>query len=131
MVNFPLKCGSETILTAEDNEDIRFLTKNILEEYGYYVIEAVDGEDAVKKYIENKDRIQLVMMDVIMPKKSGKEAVDLIRDITPGVRVLYSSGYTADIIDIKNIREEGADFISKPVTPRNLLLKIREVLDRT
>jgi|SRR5271157_4318826 len=131
MVNFPLKCGSETILTAEDNEDVRFLTKNILEEYGYYVIEAVDGEDAVKKYIENKDRIQLVMMDVIMPKKSGKEAVDLIRDITPGVRVLYSSGYTADIIDIKNIREEGADFISKPVTPRNLLLKIREVLDRT
>ncbi len=93
--------NAETILIAEDNEEVRVLTKNVLEEYGYRVIEAVDGEDAVNKFIDDKDRIRLVMIDVIMPKKSGKEAVNEIRKAKPDVKVLFASGYTADIINSK------------------------------
>jgi two-component system NtrC family sensor kinase len=126
----PPRGNAETILIAEDNEEVRVLTKNVLEEYGYRVIEAVDGEDAVTKFIDNKDMIRLVMIDVIMPKKSGKEAVNEIKKTKPDVKVLFASGYTVDIINKKGILEEGIDFISKPVTPRDLLVKIRQVLDK-
>jgi len=122
--------GTETILIAEDNEEVRVLMKNVLEEYGYSVIEAVDGEDAVNKFVADKDRIKLVAMDVIMPKKSGKEAVTEIRKTKPEVKVLFTSGYTADVIDKNGVQREGIDFISKPVTPHDLLVKIREILDR-
>jgi PAS domain S-box-containing protein len=122
--------GTETILVAEDNEDVRGLVKNVLEGFGYTVIEAVDGEDAVNKFQENEESIQLAMLDVIMPKKSGKEAYDMIKKIRPDMKILFSSGYTADVISTKGILEEKMDFISKPVTPKNLLVKIREILDR-
>ncbi len=123
------KEGTETILIGEDNEDVRTITRHVLEEYGYTVIEAPDGEEAVKKFMENKEDIQLVMLDVIMPKKSGKEAADEIKEVKPDTRILFTSGYTADIIHQKGILEEGMNFISKPVTPNDLLIKIREVLD--
>lgn len=124
------KGGTETILLAEDNEDVRVLSKKLLEEYGYQVIDAIDGEDAVNKFNENKDTISLIIIDVIMPKKSGKEAIDEIKRIKPDVKVLFTSGYTSDIISRKGILEEGMDFISKPVTPCKLLAKIRELLDK-
>src|SRR5208283_2682292 len=122
--------GTETILLTEDNEEVRVLSKKVLEEFGYKVIDAVDGEDAINKFKENKDSIQLILIDVIMPKKSGKEAIDEIRKIKPGVKVLFTSGYTSDIVSRKGILEEGVDFISKPVTPYKLLAKIREILDK-
>ncbi|MBF0558909.1 MAG: response regulator, partial [Nitrospirae bacterium] len=118
------------ILFAGDNEDVRVLSKKVLEENGYTVIDAMDGEDAINKFIQYKDSISLVMVDVIMPKKSGKEAIDEIREIKPDVKVLFTSGYTSDIISQKGILEGGADFISKPVTPHALLVKIRGILDR-
>ncbi len=124
------KGGQETILLAEDNEDVRVLLKKVLEENGYKVIDAVDGEEAINKFKENKDSIQLIIIDVIMPKKSGKEAIDEIRKIRPDVKVLFTSGYTSDIISKKGILEEGMDFISKPVTPHSILTKIRGILDK-
>ncbi|MGD0282917.1 MAG: PAS domain S-box protein, partial [Dissulfurispiraceae bacterium] len=124
------KGGTETILFAEDNEDVRVLSKKILEENGYKIIDAVNGEDAINKFKENKDSIQLIVVDVIMPRKSGKEAIDEIKRIKPDVKVLFTSGYTSDIINRKGILEEGINFISKPVTPHNLLAKIREILDK-
>jgi len=124
------KGGTETILIAEDNEEVRVLSKKVLEEFGYKVIDAMDGEDAINKFKENKDSVSLVMVDLIMPKKSGKEAIDEIRKIKPDVKVLLTSGYTFDIISRKGILEEGMDFISKPVTPRDLLAKIRGILDK-
>ncbi|RPI35809.1 MAG: hybrid sensor histidine kinase/response regulator, partial [Nitrospiraceae bacterium] len=124
------KGGTETILVAEDNQEVRELVKSVLENYGYTVIEAADGEDAVNKFQENKDRIQLAMLDVIMPKKSGKEVYDVIKRVNSEMKILFSSGYTADIISTKGIVEEKMDFISKPVSPKNLLVKIREILDR-
>ncbi|MGO9016685.1 MAG: ATP-binding protein [Dissulfurispiraceae bacterium] len=124
------KGGTETILVSEDNEDVRLLTKKVLEQSGYKVIEAVDGEDAINKFEENKECIQLAILDVIMPKKSGKEASDEIKKMKPDIKILYISGYTADIIHKRGILEEKTDFVSKPVTPHDLLTKIREILDR-
>jgi len=124
------KGGKETILVAEDSEEVRGLTVNVLEGFGYTVITAVDGEDALGKFRENADSIRLVILDVIMPKKNGKEVYDEIKKTSPAMKVLFSSGYTADVISTKGILEEKMDFISKPVTPHSLLNKIREILDR-
>jgi PAS domain S-box-containing protein len=122
--------GSETILLAEDDSEVRKITRNILEGSGYRVLEAVDGEDAVNKFLLNKDEIQLLIFDVIMPRKSGKDAYEEVKKIAPGVKALFTSGYTADIIHRKGVLEEGLNFIAKPVAPDILLRKIREVLDQ-
>jgi PAS domain S-box-containing protein len=122
--------GPEAILVSEDDEAVRSLTSHVLREAGYTVIEAVDGDDAINKFMENRDRIKLAILDVVMPKKSGKEVSDAIRKTKSDIRVLLTSGYTADIISTKGIGEEGLDFISKPITPNTLLRKVREILDR-
>jgi two-component system cell cycle sensor histidine kinase/response regulator CckA len=122
--------GVETILVAEDDSAVRRFVRTMLEEYGYTVIEAVDGEDAVEKFRENRERIQLLILDVIMPKKNGKEAYEEICKMRSDVPVLFSSGYTADIIGKKGILEEGFNFISKPISLPILLSKIREILSQ-
>ncbi|KAF0146283.1 MAG: PAS/PAC sensor hybrid histidine kinase [Nitrospirae bacterium] len=121
--------GNETILLAEDDEAVRRFTVSVLHEFGYKVIEAVDGEEAITKFMENKDGIRLLILDVIMPRKSGKDAYDEIKAINPGIKVLFASGYTDDVIQSRKFIEEGS-FISKPVSPTILLKKIREILDR-
>ncbi|MBI5375393.1 MAG: PAS domain S-box protein [Candidatus Schekmanbacteria bacterium] len=125
----PLKKGTETILLAEDDEEVRNMTKTVLEEAGYRVIPAVNGEDAVEKFRNNKEQIQFVILDVIMPKKNGKEALDEIRKITPKVKVLFLSGYTSDILERKGIDEEKLNFISKPLKPFLLYERVRELID--
>ena len=122
--------GSETVLLGEDDPGVRNLTKMILEQSGYTVIEALDGDEAVAKFMENRDRIQLLLLDIVMPKKSGKAVSEEIRKTSPRVRVLFTSGYTAEIIHQNGILDEGLNFITKPFSPRDLLKKIREVLDQ-
>ena len=122
--------GTETVLVAEDDASVRSLLKKLLETFGYKVIEAADGEEAVQRYMENKDNIRLLILDVIMPKKSGKEAYEQIREVSPGIKTLFMSGYTADVIQTKWIVEKGLDFVSKPISPTDFLRKIREVLDK-
>ncbi|OGW12229.1 MAG: hypothetical protein A2W77_09810 [Nitrospinae bacterium RIFCSPLOWO2_12_39_16] len=121
--------GSETLLFVEDNSIVRETTRVILEEYGYKVIEAVDGEDAVQKFNENKDNIKLIISDMIMPKKSGKEVYEEIKKISPDIKVIFVSGYTADQIKTKDISEDGISLLFKPITPNKLLKKVREVID--
>jgi DNA-binding response OmpR family regulator len=121
--------GTETILLAEDDGSVRELTATVLKNFGYTVIEAVDGEDAVKKFMENKDRVNLLIFDVIMPKKNGKEAYNDIQAVSSGVKVLFLSGYTANLIHKKGILEDDANFLMKPVLVNNLLKKVRELLD--
>jgi PAS domain S-box-containing protein len=120
--------GTETILIAEDDEPVRKLTKETLERAGYKVIDAVDGDDAMEKFMEHKDEIQLLLLDVIMPKRNGREVYDEIRKIRPEVRVIFVSGYPADFIATKGIIEEGLNYIAKPLPPNQLLKKIREAL---
>ncbi len=121
--------GVETILLAEDDAALREMTATVLEEFGYRVITAVDGEDAVKKFREHKDRIRLLLLDLIMPKKNGKEAYDEIVAIKPGCKTIFLSGYTPDMIRQRISIEEGIPVISKPISPRALLKEVRAVLD--
>ena len=127
--SIPFLSGIETILLAEDDSGVRNLTRKVLEESGYTVIEAVDGEDAVSKVTEHKERIQLVILDVVMPKKNGKEVYEEIKKTAPGIRVLFTSGYTANTMQTREFLDKGLHFIPKPVSPKQLLQKVREVLD--
>jgi PAS domain S-box-containing protein len=120
--------GGDCILIAEDNETTRVLTREILQEFGYLVLEAVDGEDAVEKFREHKGRISLVLLDVIMPKMNGKEVYDAIRSIFPEAAILFCSGYAKDVVVTQGGLEEGMNYLPKPFTPKELLMKIREVL---
>jgi len=122
--------GTETILLAEDDEGVRDITVSALKEFGYKVVEAVDGEDAVNKFIKNKDEIRLVLLDVVMPKKNGSEAYEEMRKIAPGIKALFMSGYTEDVIYRKKIIDEGLNFVSKPMSPTKLLRLVREILDK-
>ena len=124
------KGGTETILVAEDDASLRKLKRIVLESVGYNVIIAEDGEDAITKFKENRDRINLIILDMIMPKKSGREAYEEIRKISPDIRTLFASGYTLDIINRKELLDEAMDFIHKPVSSKDLLRKVREILDR-
>jgi len=118
--------GTETILVAEDDGDVRKFITYTLREFGYRVIEAVDGEDAVSKFAGEEKGIQLLIMDVVMPKMNGKEAYQEICKSEKNIPVLFLSGYTADIINKKGILDEGINFIAKPMTPHALLSKVRE-----
>lgn len=122
--------GTETILLAEDDSDVRELTKIVLERNGYEVIEATDGEDALEKFRKNKDVINLLVFDLIMPGKSGKEAYDAIKRIRPDMKVLFMSGYSDDILCKRNIIDRGLDYVLKPVSPTEILEKVRNILDK-
>ena len=121
--------GTETILIAEDDESVRAMTMSLLTEFGYTVIEAVNGADAVKKFTEYRDPVDLLLFDLIMPKMNGKEALDEIRKIQPGIKVIFSSGYTPDTIRQKTSLADSVHLITKPARPEELLRKVRQVLD--
>ncbi len=123
--------GTETVLLAEDDEALRKLSRTVLTKYGYTVIEAADGKDAVRRFRENKDSIQLLIFDLIMPKMNGKEAYDEIRKIKPDMKVIFSSGHAPDIIRQKASLGTGAYLIYKPLSPVELLRLVRGVLDGT
>ena len=127
--NIPARRGNEVILVAEDNEDVRTFVKEVLGEYGYGVIEAVDGDDALVKFHKHKE-ISLVVLDTIMPNKNGKEVYDAIKQVRPDIKTLFMSGYASDIVIDKGIVEDDLEFISKPLTPDTFLAKVGEVLDQ-
>jgi PAS domain S-box-containing protein len=129
--DIPFLVGSGVILMAEDDATVRQLTKQILEDAGYTVIEAFDGEDVIAKFNNNKENIDMLLLDTVMPKKDGKEAYESISCIRPGVKALFMSGYSEDIIHKRGILQDGLNFVAKPVTPNTLLKKIREVFDQT
>ncbi len=129
-VDVPPVGGTETILLVEDESSLRTFTMTLLAEFGYRVIEALDGRDAVDQFMKHQDDIQMILMDVIMPNMSGPEAYQQIQDISPGAKVLFMSGYTADYLNAKGIDAERSDFLSKPASTPELLRKIREILDR-
>ena len=124
-----IKGGDETILVVEDNREVRDLTLLLLEQNGYRVIEAVDGQDAVAQFAAHQDEIQLVIMDVVLPKMNGKETLLKMQSIRPDVVALFTSGYPAEIIHKKGVLIEDINFIPKPAPPQALLRKVREQLD--
>lgn len=121
--------GTETILVAEDDKMVLALMKSVLEEHGYRVLVAQDGERAVRVFSENRDRIQLVILDTIMPKMNGKQAFSAIKTLHPDVKALFMSGYTADVISRQGLVDQGFALMQKPVTPAELLVRVRKALN--
>ncbi|MBN1475716.1 PAS domain S-box protein [Candidatus Sumerlaeota bacterium] len=121
--------GSETILMAEDDPMVRNLTVRTLERAGYKVIATCDGEEALQIFEEFADEIDLVLLDVIMPKMSGRAAHARMRVIDPQMRVLFVSGYDPSATHAEAFEREGLELLAKPFNPPDLLSKIRAILD--
>lgn len=126
-----LQGGSETILVAEDNVQVREIVTTTLRDFGYQVIEAFDGQDAIERFGECQGSVDLLLLDVIMPHKNGKEAYLEIKKRKPDIRTIFMSGYTGDILTRKGISREGIPMISKPIVIERLLAQIRNTLDKS
>ena len=120
--------GTETVLLVEDEEAVRTLAKRTLEAKGYRVLEAADGGEAVE--IAGREAIDLLLTDMVLPGMGGGEIAARIHEIQPNAKVLYTSGYTDDVIVRRGLMERGSAFLEKPFTPTILARKVREVLDR-
>ncbi len=120
--------GQETILLAEDEETLRNLASSILEGYGYTVLSAGNGEEALQLLNDSTRVPHLLVTDVVMPKMGGKELSDRIKAIHPGTRVLFMSGYTDNAIVDQGVLKAGVLYLPKPFTPKGLARKVREVL---
>ena len=126
----PAAGGDETILVAEDNEDVRNLAVRVLKKGGYQVLVATDGEEAVEVFKKNADKVDLVMLDLVMPRLGGREAGEQIRQVKDKIRILFASGYDPTSVG-REIRElDGADILMKPFGIPELLGKVREILDQ-
>lgn len=122
--------GTETVLLVEDDNEVRQLVKRALSTYGYNVLEASDGNDALRQTEAHGGPIHLLLTDVIMPKIGGADLAALIAPKHPGARVLYISGYTNDAIIRHGIMTANVNFLQKPFTPAGLAAKVRHVLDQ-
>ncbi len=121
--------GSETILVAEDEEEVRSLVCETLRKHGYTVLEARNGKTALRIYQNSNNTIDLVLTDVIMPLMNGRELVDRLSENNDFIKTLFMSGYTDDAILHHGVLEPGTQFIQKPFSPGELLEKIRKILD--
>lgn len=133
---YEVKCGTETILLAEDDSDVRRIIADVLKRAGYTVIAAGDGDEAVGEFNNNKDSVDFLLLDVMMPKKNGKAVYEEVSRMVPGIKVLFMSGYAAEkpeeregISDKPLQLEEGTELLYKPLVPDEILKKIREMLD--
>jgi CheY-like chemotaxis protein len=119
----------ETILLVEDEDGVRRLSRTVLEAHGYVVLEADNGDAALRVAGTETRPIHLVVTDVVMPGMSGRALWDRLRAQRPETRVLFMSGYTDETIEGHGILEPGNPFLPKPFTPDRLVEKVREVLD--
>lgn len=126
-----LSRSQETILVVEDDEDVRSYTVECLHELGYRVLDAHDGPAALRVLESENDRsIDLLFTDVVMPGMTGRELADIVRDLQPEIKVLYTSGYTRDAIVHGGRLDEGVEMISKPFTYQSLARKVADVLEK-
>ncbi|MBI3454881.1 MAG: response regulator [Candidatus Rokubacteria bacterium] len=125
----PPRRGSETVLLVEDEEGVRDLTREILESYGYAVLEAADGSAALRVSARHPGPIHLLLTDVVMPEMSGSELARRLRPLRVEMKVLYASGYADDTIVRHGVSAARAALLPKPFTPEALGFKVREVLD--
>jgi CheY-like chemotaxis protein len=121
--------GSETVLLVEDEDGVRKLTRMELEDNGYSVFEARDGEEALAFERAHEGTIHILLTDVLMPGMSGKSLYEEMAARRAGIKVLFVSGHTEDAIVHRGVLEKGTPFLPKPFTPDALVRKVREVLD--
>ena len=122
--------GNETILVVEDEKSVRSFTVAALKQYGYHVIEASDGDEAIAVAEQHSGRIQLLLTDVIMPGMNGKVLSERLKKSYPDLKVLLISGYTADAFADRGVIDPGDAFLHKPFAPEELAGKVREVLTK-
>jgi PAS domain S-box-containing protein len=122
--------GKETILVAEDEEAVRRVVVATLRRAGYQVIEARDGAEAVARFRDRRAEVDLCLLDVIMPRLNGREALEAIRLLRPGARVLLMSGFTGDVLEDRGLEMESVGLLPKPMTPTDLLRHVRLAFDR-
>ncbi len=123
--------GNETILVAEDEPAVRNLLALVLRESGYRVIEALDGDAAIRQFTDHKHEIDLAILDIVMPKKNGREVYHELAHASPGLKALFVSGYTKDVVLEKGMIDDRVDFVAKPLVPNELLKRVRQLLDRS
>jgi nitrogen-specific signal transduction histidine kinase/CheY-like chemotaxis protein len=121
--------GSETILLVEDEDVVRGLTKKILMQAGYNVLDAKGGEEAIRMCRAHHGPIELLVTDVVMPELSGKEVADRLLELRPTIRILFMSGYTDEAIIQHGVLDANVEFIQKPFTWIALTRKVRDVLN--
>jgi PAS domain S-box-containing protein len=122
----PAPEGKETVLVVEDQAEVRKYTVAALKEYGYRVIQAENAGEAL--LLCQRERVDLVLTDVVMPNVSGRQLADRLETLQPGIKVLFMSGYTDNVIVHHGVLEGGAKFIQKPFSPEELAGKVRAVL---
>ncbi len=127
--NASIPRGNETILLAEDDDGVRTVTMRMLAPLGYSVIATENGDQALAMLEQHGRTIDLLLTDLVLPGMSGRVLAERARQLLPGLRVLFSSGYTDDVIVQRQLLEHGASFLQKPFSPRALGEKVREVLD--
>ena len=126
----PVAGGTETILLVEDEPLILEMATAMLTPLGYTVLPAATPATALRLAREHAGTIDLLLTDVVMPEMNGRELAARLVEIRPGLRRLFMSGYTADVIASRGVLEEGVEFVQKPFTRKRLVARIRQVLDR-
>lgn len=119
----------ETILVADDEPDICALARDILEERGYTVLTAADGEEALRLAEAHAGPIHALLTDVVMPRLTGPELAERLKRTRRDTKVVFMSGYTGDVIGEYGILRSSAPFVGKPFAPALLVQKLREALD--
>jgi nitrogen-specific signal transduction histidine kinase/ActR/RegA family two-component response regulator len=124
--------GRETILVVEDEEPVRNLVRNILERYGYRVLAVSSGIAALQEWPNCRDQVDLVLADIVMPGGvNGRELARRLQEDKPGLKVIYTSGYSSDTMGRDFVVREGVDYLQKPYQPRQLAQVVRACLDGT
>jgi two-component system, cell cycle sensor histidine kinase and response regulator CckA len=126
----PVQGGKEVILIAEDHEGLREIARESLSNLGYRIILATDGEQAVTEFLAHRNEIDLLLMDVVLPKLAGPEAYARIRESGADVPVIFATGYSADIALLERARSQSLPMLQKPYSPRDLARKVRDTLDQ-
>ncbi|MCJ7616428.1 MAG: response regulator, partial [Desulfobacterales bacterium] len=123
--------GSETVLIVEDDDGLRKLAHDILLLHGYRVLDAENGEDALRVSQAYEGQIDLMITDVVMPKMGGREAAERLQPLYPKMKVIYMSGYTENALVQHGVLAPGQNFIQKPFSPEGLAGKVREMLSQS
>ena len=126
-----IRGGSECILLVEDEEPLRELVRCVLESYGYTVMDAATGRSALEVWKQHSKQVDLLLTDIVMPDGiTGRDLAEAVKQQRPDLRVLFSSGYSSDIIGKDFVLADGVNFLQKPYSPQTLAETVRDCLDR-